>query len=272
MGALDSFSGAGEFLGMLVGDAMSAEDRRRRQQSILDERALYAGLPADLVADQEGLVELSPSAYEGLSIDPSTRIAQADTLRQFQGIADAQGMDPQYRAAIAQSQAANATQERAQRGAILDTFARRGSGGSGNALLAALSSQQGSAQRSGMEGIQSAGQATARQYQALADAGALASGMRSADYQQASDKAGAMDRVSQYNATNRQAVNQRNTGSRNQFGLANANLAYQRAGMLGGTYGEERDYLSGEERRKRGLATATGGVVGAGIGYAVGAP
>src|ERR1044072_6524662 len=139
-------------------------------------------------------------------VDPPGRNAQVAALGQLQAIANAQGMDPQFRAAVAQSQAATATQERASRGAILDTFARRGAGNSNSALLAALMAQQGGAQRGGIEGLQAAGQASARQSQAIADSGSLGSTLRAADYGQASDKANAMDRVAQYNPQQRQAV------------------------------------------------------------------
>lgn len=270
MGAFDSFTGAGEFVGSLFGDVLTEGERRRRQQSIYDERALYGGLPSNLSAEQEQLAELGPSAYESLSMDPRGSLAQMDALRGMQDIASAGGNDPQFRALLAQSGAAGAQQDRAQRGATLDSFARRGAVGSPGALVASLVAGQGGVQRAGMEGIQGAGQAGARQYQALADSGALGGAIRGADYQQAGDRANAMDRVSQYNATQRQAVNARNTGSRNQFALNNADLAYRRAGMVGGTYGTERDYLTDEEKRKRGLATGIGGAVGTGVGLAVG--
>jgi len=266
MGLGDALGGIGGFVGSIFGDVLTQGEREERRKALEAERALYEGLPTNLTPEQEAYVALGPSAYESLALDPSTRLAQADTLRQLQGIASAQGMDLQYRAALAASQASTAQQERATRGAILDTFARRGGGRGNSALLAALTSQQGAAQRAGMEGLQAAGQAAARQYQALADSGALAGAMRGADYQQASDRASAMDRVSQYNAANRQAVNQRNTGARNQFTANNADLAYRRAAMLGGTYGTERDMLSEEERRKRGLATGVGYGAGSFIG------
>lgn len=266
MGMGDALGSLGGFYGSILGDILTQGERQRRRQSIQDERALYEGLPTNLTAEQEQLVGLGPSAYESLSLDPATRQAQMDTLSRMQAIAAAGGLDPQARAALAQSQASNAQQERASRGAILDSFARRGAGGSPGALVAALTAQQGSAQRAGMEGVQAAGDASARAYRAIADSGALAGNIRGADYQQAADRAGAADRVSQWNAANRQGVNQRNTGTRNQFSLNNADLAYRRAGMVGGTYGAERENLSEEERRKRGLATGIGGGAGRNIG------
>jgi hypothetical protein len=262
----DALSGLGGFYGSLVGDWITQDEREARRKALEEERALYEGLPTALTPEEERLVELGPSAYESLGMDPRGGLAQMEALRWMQEIASAGGMDPQHRAALARSQAANAQQERAARGAILDTFARRGAGRGGNAMLAALANEQGAAQRAGMEGIQAAGNAAARQYQALADSGSLAGAIRGADYQQAGDRAGALDRVSQYNAANRQAVNARNTGTRNQFTQGNADLAYRRAGMLGGTYGTQRDMLSEEERRKRGLATGIGGAFGRNVG------
>jgi hypothetical protein len=266
MGMDNALGSLGGFYGSIIGDLITQGERKRRQQSIYDERDLYGDLPANLRAEQEQLTELGPSAYESLSMDPAGRELQMDAARRTQAIADAGGMDPQFRAMLAQSGAAGAQQDRAQRGATLDSFARRGAVGSPGALVASLVAGQGGVQRAGMEGIQGAGQAGARQYQAIADLGAQGGAIRGADYQQAGDRAAAMDRVSQYNATQRQAVNARNTGSRNQFALNNADLAYRRAGMVGGTYGAERDYLTQEERRKRGLASGTGESLGRNVG------
>src|ERR1044072_4923469 len=56
-------------------------------------------------------------------VDPPGRNAQVAALGQLQAIANAQGMDPQFRAAVAQSQAATATQERAAPGPLLGTLA-----------------------------------------------------------------------------------------------------------------------------------------------------
>jgi len=166
----------------------------------------------------------------------------------------------------------NIAQERAQRGSILDEFSRRGGGGGNSALLAALTAQQGNAQRAGMESLRSAGDASARQYRALTDAGAMAGGIRGQDYGVLSDRASALDRVAAYNAANRQQVAARNADRKNRAQEGNIDRRYQQANMIGGTYDPERDFYEREARRKRGLWAGGGQAVGAGVGYAVGAP
>lgn len=262
----DLGAGVGGWLGALIGDPLTAGERQRYLDTIRSQRGLYQNLPTDLQAQQESTVDLGPSAFESLSVDPSMRAAQAGSLQQLQAIANAKGMDPQFRNALAQSQAANAQQERAQRQGILDTFARRGMGNSNAALLASLSSQQGSAQRAGMEGLQAGADAAARQYRAIGDAAGLAGQIHGQDYSEAAARANAMDRVAQYNAANRQAVIQRNTGARNQFTQGNADLAYRRAGDIAGTYQQEGNYWQNRERQRRALFQGAG----SGLGYMAG--
>jgi hypothetical protein len=268
--SLNPFSSIGGFLGSAIGDWATQDEREERRRLIERERRMYADLPTNIKAEQEAIDELGPSAYGSIQEDPALRQEQLRTITGLREIADARGLDPQARTALAESQAANAGQERAQRGSILDQFSRRGGGGGNSALLAALTSQQGSVQRAGMEGLRVAGDANARQVQAMRDAGVLAGGVRSQDYGVASDRAGAMDRVSAYNAQNRQTVAGRNADRKQRTSEGNIGRRYQQAGMVGGTYGDERDYLSEEERRKRALWAGGGQAVGAGVGAAIG--
>lgn len=266
------FSSIGGFIGSAIGDWATQDERRKQLAMIEEQRRLFESLPTNIQAEQEALSELGPSAYESLSEDPRLRVEQMRTLSALRELADAGGMDPQARAALAETQAAGAAQERAQRGSILDQFSRRGGGSGNQALLAALVSQQGAAQRAGMEGLQAAGDASARRYRALMDAGNVAGQVRGQDYGVASDRAGAMDRVSAYNAANRQQVAARNTDRKQRTSEGNIGRQYERAGMVGGTYGDERGYWSDQERRKRALWAGGGQAVGTGVGYAVGSP
>lgn len=266
MGLGDAMTGLGEFYGSLIGDWATHGERERKRKAIEEERALYGGLPVDLVAGEETLTELGPSAYADLAIDPATRLSQLDALRRIEAIGAAGGADPQFRALQAQAQAGAEQQARAAQSSVLNDYARRGMAGSPAALVAALTGSQGAIQRGGMAGLQGAADQAARGYQSLADSGALAGNIRGMDAQQAGARADALDRVSQWNAQNRQSVAARNNATRNQFAMGNADRAYRRAGMLGGTYDTERGYLSDEERRKRGLATGIGGGIGRNIG------
>lgn len=266
------FTDVGGALGALIGYPLTAEERRRQQQAIEEERSLYASLPVELQAQMEAERALGPSAFEGLQIDPRAVAAQYQSLGRLQEIANAGGLDRQAQARLAQIDAASGSRNRAQQGAIMDRFSHKGMGNSNAALMASLMGQQGEAQRAGLEGVEAAGQAEARAYQALMGQGALGGQIRGQEYQQASDRAGAMDRVSAQNAANRQAVLARNADRTNRFAEGNRDAAYRRAGMMGGTYGDERDYYADLERKKMGLAYGGGRLAGAGAGYAFGAP
>lgn len=270
--SLNPLGDIGGYFGSLIGDWITEDDRRRQLAAIENERRLYGDLPTAIRAEQEDLFELGPSAYESLREDPAMRQEQLRALTSFREIADAGGLDPQARAALAEAQGASAGQERAQRGAILDQFARAGGGGGHSALLAALTSQQGAAQRAGMEGLRVAGDANDRRAQALRDVGALAGGVRSQDYGVLADRVGAMDRVSAYNAANRQQVAGRNTDRKQRTSEGNIDRRYQQAAMIGGTYGDELGYWDKEERRRRANAAAGGKAIGTGVGYFTGMP
>ena len=262
----DTLGSLGGFYGGIIGDWMTKEERARQLEQIERQRRLYQSLPVELQAELERFYELEPSAYEQLREDPLLRGEQLRSLEGLREVADTGGMDAQSRAALAEAQAASAGQERAQRGAILDQFARMGGGGGNQALLAALTSQQGAASRAGMEGLRAAGDASARRYRALADVAGLAGDVRGADYRAASDKASAMDRRAAFNAAQRQAVAGRNTDRTNTTAENNRAKEYERARMVGGTYGSERDYWAAQERRKRGLWAGGGEQVGRNIG------
>lgn len=79
-----------------------------------------------------------------------------------------------------------------------------------------------------------------------------------------------MDRVAAYNAQNRQQVAGRNTDRRTRTSEGNLDRQYDRARMVGGTYGDERGYYEAQERRKRALYAGGGQAIGTGVGYAVG--
>jgi hypothetical protein len=265
-GFADMGAGLGGLYSTLLGDFLTRGDRKKQEEDMAREREVYQGLPTNLVADREQTYELGPSAYDALSEDPLLRGEQLRSLASLRDIADKGGLDISSRAALAEAQAATAGQERATRGNILDQFARGGGGAGNQALLASLVAQQGAAQRGGMEGLRAAADANTRRYGALRDAASLAGDVRGADYQVLGDKASAADRIAAYNAANRQRVAGSNVDRENRFREGNADREYRRAGMVGGTYGNERDWHAQQETRKRGLITGVGSGVGRNIG------
>jgi hypothetical protein len=165
-------------------------------------------------------------------------------------------------AQLSEGLAASAGQERAQRGNILDAFARRGGGGSNQALLASMVAQQGAAQRAGGEGLRAAGDAQQRQYRALMDAGAMAGGVRGQDYGINSARAMAGDERSRYNATARNAAAQRNADRKMAAQQGTIDNRFRQAGGIGRTQDQRLGYYDEEMRRKIANANAIGSTVG----------
>lgn len=264
------FSGPGGFIGSLIGDAMTADERKRQLEQIERNRRLYEGLPTEIDFINEEVENLGPSAYEGIQEDPALRDAQFRTMQSLQGIADAGGLDAGARADIAQAQAASAATSRAQTGNLMDQFRRQGGANSGNALLASLQTQQANTDRAGMEGLQAAGMGAQRKYQALNDVGALATGVRGQDYRVAGDRAGAVDNVAAYNARNRQDVRQRNNSRQMDAQGRSIDNKFRQAGGIAGANNDERDHWREQERRKLAMWTGGGQAAGSAAGYAFG--
>lgn len=104
--------------------------------------------------------------------------SQQATMRALQSLYQQGGMDPQARAALAQANQANASQEQMQRQGIVQNYAMRGMGGGGTALAAQLANQQGAANRNNMAGTQVAGDARTRALQGLYQSGQMGSQIR----------------------------------------------------------------------------------------------
>lgn len=138
-------------------------------------------------------------------MDPMARNELVQTIKD-------KGMDPQARAALHQLQQTTGEQERGSREAILQNAQERGVAGSGIEMAANLANQQGSATRMANQGFQAAADANQRQLQAV-------QGLATMD----SQKAAAQDAINQFNAANRQSVENQNTLWGNQ--AAEKNLA-----------------------------------------------
>lgn len=256
----------GGLFGSLLGDELGAAERERIRRLYRQNLELYEGLPVEVRAELEDPSLLGPSAMEQISEDPLLRSEQLRTLQGLRGLADAGGLDAGARAGLAEAQAASAAQERAQRGNILESFARGGQGGSNKALLASLVAQQGGAQRAGMEGLRAAGDAQQRQYRALMDAGALAGNVRSQDFGVAQARAGGADRVSEYNASQRNAAMARNADRKMQAQQGTISNRFQQAGGIERARGAQAGWYEDERRRK----LAQGNALGSALGFAAG--
>jgi len=158
----------------------------------------------------EQAVQMGPSNWEGVKSDPQMKQAQLDALARLETVG-AEGLDSQDKLALTQIQNRNQQAERGSREALMQGMQRRGMGGSGAELAAQLSSQQGSADRQSMEGMQVASMAQQRALDAMMQRGSLAGQMRGQDFGEQASKADALDRIKQFNTTLRADQGNRNT-------------------------------------------------------------
>jgi hypothetical protein len=150
------------------------------------------------------------SAYA--DIDPRYQEAQTGALEDLQGVVDERGMDPQARAVLHELRGEIQSAERGNREAILQNAAARGISGSGIELAANLANQQGGATALANQGFQSAADANARRMAAIQGVGQLGGQIHG----QEENKAQAQNAINQFNAANRQSVENQNTGWRNE--------------------------------------------------------
>jgi hypothetical protein len=232
--------GVGSIAGGLLSDASDPEEIYRNL-SIPDIQTLIAA------------GQLDPSAFDQIREDPAARAAQMEALGYMQNLGREGGMDLQAKVAHEQAiQRANQN-DQSNRMAVLNNMAMRGMRGSGSELAATLSGQQSSAQANAMAGASAAAQARQRALQAMMGAGQMGGQVRGQDYQVASDRAAARDRIAQFNAQNRRSAYEQNTGWQMQKAGAQAGAAqqsYQRDVNTGGAIG-----------------SVAGGAAGAGMDY-----
>lgn len=268
LGFGDLLGGIGGAIGGFIGDRAGEDERRRAQQYLDAIQGLYREIDPTVRAYREETHNLGPSAMEGVasSLDPTLRSTQLAALRDLMGVAEAGGFDAQSRAQLAQAQGAAAQQQRAQQGALRQDFAGRGMAGGGSELALRAAAQQQAANANSMAGVQAAADARTRALAALQSGASLAGQVRGADYAQASDLAGARDRIAEYNSRNSQAVNARNLDRLTQAEQATINNRFRRAGGRADAYRDQAGMMMDRERRNREMGQGLGGAVGRGAG------
>lgn len=210
MGLLDLLSG-GEY-----GDAAGNQQKALEKALALKNVQLGKYTPTAETAVTQG-----PSAYDNIALDPQTRQPQLDALRQLQTIGTEGGLTAGDKAALGDVIATENTNARGQREAILDNARARGVGGSGLEMLGQLTADQNAATNAASQGRGVAQMAQQRALQALQATGQLGHAVRGQDYGIASDDARAKDQIANWNASNSQGVQERNTSNTNQANYAN---------------------------------------------------
>lgn len=234
---MSSFGDALPVLGAIAGDAAAGSDRGH-SQALTDEaiNAIKAAQQPDDIAnltnyqqyqdagqltpDQESVINAAPSQAGQVKADPKMLAAQMQALNSLKQLSQT-GMSATDKARLNQIQQSAASQAEGQRQQVLQNFAQRGLGGSGNELLAQLQASQNAANQGNQQSLDVAGQAQNAALQALQGYGQQASGIEGQEYNQQAQAANANDLTNRFNTTNQLAQQQRNVASRNQAQASN---------------------------------------------------
>lgn len=163
----------------------------------------------------EGTINQGDSAYNNISLDPTTRRAQMQALSQLQDVSTHGGLTDGDKAALADIAATQDASARGHREAVLDNARARGVGGSGLEMLGELMADQNAASNAAAQGRGTAQSAQARALQATMAAADVGGAVRNQDYGMEAQKAAARDKIANYNAQNAQGVMGRNVGNTN---------------------------------------------------------
>lgn len=175
--------------------------------------------------NQINAVEQTPSAYNDISLDPSTRQAQINALNTYQNIAGEGGLDAESKLALQQAVNAANIQSQGAQGAIQNQAQAMGQGGGDFALTQRAIAAQGASNNAATQGMQAAAMSEANRENALNQMSNIGGTINTEDYGQAANKAAAQNAI---NATNQGYQNQANVGNvannlgAQQFNVSNA--------------------------------------------------
>lgn len=160
--------------------------------------------------DSIAVAEQAPTAYNNISLDPTTRAAQMAALGEYSNIANTGGLDANAKLAIQQANDAATRQSQGEQGAIMKSAQAMGQGGGDFALTQRALAAQGASNTGATNGMQAAAMAEANREAALNAMSNIGGGINAADYSQAAQKAASENTI---NATNAAARNTANTGN-----------------------------------------------------------
>lgn len=246
--------------GLLGGSAgSSANDAARRQREAA--LAEFANIKLPTVADQSLSLEdyqnaglltpemleaigLGDTALAGVSTDPRLKAEQMQALAQIAGFASGNPTSADMAGFELARQNVGA-ELNAQNNKVLQDMQQRGVAGSGAELLAKLKNNQIGAQTLANQQMEEAKAMQAARMQALQQQANMASGIRSQDYNEASNLANARDAIAKYNAQNSQNVAATNVGARNNAQAANLQNAQNISNMNTQTANQQQQHNKG---------------------------
>ena len=213
---LDTVSGGGYGQAQDINEQM-LRDAKNIPLPILKEYypELYQ-VVASMNPELETAESLGPSKMEGIATDPALRAAQMNALNKLTSIGDAGGRDAQFLADQARLESDVNTNLQGQQGAIQQNLASRGMSGGMSEMVAKNINAQQAANRQAQMGMDAKAQAEQRALSAIMQGGQLGGQMQAQDFGQKAQQAQAADMINKFNAQNRQDVQSRNVGAKNQ--------------------------------------------------------
>ncbi len=221
-----------------IGSAASASDRKKaleqsraglqawmdvnvpdpEQQKVILQRFVQQGT---LDPKLEQAVLQGASELEKIKTDPRLKQSQLKALSSLEDIGSSGGLTLSDQANLQKGLNDVAVADRGRREAIADNMQRRGLSGSGFDQAAQLRNQQDATNLQSQQQLQTLGSARDRALQAITQGGSLAGQLRSQDYGEQKDLAGARDSIANFNARALAGVNHSNVGYQNEAQAAN---------------------------------------------------
>jgi len=168
-----------------------------------------------------------PSEFTNINLDQAPRNAEMAALSQMQDIANQNGNDAEFRAAMNDATNQANTQMQGQTGAILQNAAERGALNSNMTTAAQLANAYSGNANMANSSVNAAAAAEQRALQAIAESAQLGGQITSQDYTQQAQRAQAMDAINRYNAQNAQNQSNMNVQGRNLAQASNLDMANQ---------------------------------------------
>lgn len=185
---------------------------------------------ADLSYSEDPLAQakastVGSSEFGNISLDPRLQQDQYAALDALKELSKG-GLNEQDKANLAKIQTQEGVADRGRREAILQNMGARGFSGSGQDLLAQLSSGQAATDRASQRGMDVAAMAEQRALDAIMKGSSLAGDIETRKFGQEAQRAAAEDAIRKFNAGQTQQVELSNVGSANERAarVAAANL------------------------------------------------
>lgn len=250
-----AFGPWGAVAGGLAGGLLGGEDTSQDQLAEIMKRTQGIPLPElqKMIAEQyssvgsvnpelESIINLGPSAMEGISTDPALRQAQMNALLKLQGISDAGGKDAEFLAGANRVQNQVNANLKGNQDAIQQNLAARGlSGGLSEQVQRQMAAQSAANQQASM-GLDLNAQAQQRALSALMSGAQLGGQMEQNQFNQKSQIAQAQDAINKFNIANQQQISGQNIDRRNNAQIANLQNQQNIANMNTGARQAANEY------------------------------